>query len=422
MIQCVQLLPGVTLRCHQDNRFKQGCLSLQFLRTMSPEEASLNALLPAVLLRGCREYPDLQAITQQLDDLYGASLSTLVRRVGDYQTTGFYSAFMDDRFALEGDRILEPVIDLMKMLLLDPVIQDSVFSRDFVESEKQNLISTIESDLNDKRAYAASRLLRTMCKADSYGIPRLGTVGQVKAITAKSLYQHYRKVLQESPVELFYVGSRTPEQIAPVLKSLLEGIDRCYVNLPAQTPFHDAGGRNVTEQMDVTQAKLCMGFVTPITNRTADFAAMQVCNTLFGSGMTSKLFMNVREKLSLCYAIHSDYFGSKGILTVSAGIDSAQEETVRLEILRQLEDCKEGRFTEAELHSAKAAIRSSLLGVHDSPGSIEGYYSTGCLSGMTMTPDVYMAAIEAVTPDAVAAAAASLRLHTTYLLKEVSSC
>ena len=422
MLHSLQLLPGVTLRCFRDDRFKQGCLSLQFLRPMCPEEASLNALLPAVLLRGCREYPDLRSITQRLDDLYGASVSALARRVGDYQTTGFYCAFMDDRFVLAGDRILEPVIDLVRMLLLEPVVHDESFSPEFVESEKQNLTAAIESDLNDKRAYAASRLLRTMCKADSYGIPRLGTVEQVAAITPESLCRHYRKVLQESPVELFYVGSRTPEQIAPVLKNLLEGIDRCYVNLPAQTAFHDAGGSNVTEQMDVTQAKLCMGFVTPITNRTADFAAMQVFNTLFGSGMTSKLFMNIREKLSLCYAISSDYFGSKGILTVSAGIDSAKAALTRSQILQQLEDCCQGRFTAEELAAAKAALRSSLLGVHDAPGSIEGYYGTAALSGMNMTPEAYLAAVEAVTAEAVTKAAASLRLHTVYLLKEESPC
>lgn len=422
MLHSLQLLPGVTLRCFRDDRFKQSCLSLQFLRPMCPEEASLNALLPAVLLRGCREYPDLRSITQRLDDLYGASVSALARRVGDYQTTGFYCAFMDDRFALAGDRILEPAMELIRMLLLEPTLHDGSFSPEFVESEKQNLTAAIESDLNDKRAYAASRLLRTMCKADSYGIPRLGTVEQVAAITPESLYRHYRKVLRESPVELFYVGSRTPEQIAPVLKMLLEGIDRCYVNLPAQTAFHDAGGSDVTEQMDVTQAKLCMGFVTPITNRTADFAAMQVFNTLFGSGMTSKLFMNIREKLSLCYAISSDYFSSKGILTVSAGIDSAKADITRSQILQQLEDCCRGHFTAEELAAAKAALRSSLLGVHDAPGSIEGYYGTAALSGMNMTPQEYLAAVEAVTAEAVTGAAASLRLHTVYLLKEESPC
>ena len=191
MITTLSLCPGVTLRCCRDLRFKQGALSIQFLRPMTAEEAPLNALLPAVLLRGSREYPDLRAITLKLDDLYGASVSALVRRIGDCQTTGFYSAFLEDRFALSGDRILAPMTEFLGQLLLEPLTEAGAFRRDFVESEKKNLISTIESELNDKRAYAAGQLLRTMCREDSFGVPRLGDKKRVAEITPQSLYEHY---------------------------------------------------------------------------------------------------------------------------------------------------------------------------------------------------------------------------------------
>ena len=173
----------------------------------------------------------------------------------------------------------------------------------------------------------------------------------------------------------------------------------------------------ITEQMEVTQAKLCMGFVTPITNRHEDFAAMQIFNNVFGAGMTSKLFMNVREKLSLCYSIGSAYYGSKGIATVSAGIDAEQEENARNEILRQLDACRNGEITDDELSAAREAILSALRATHDSPGAIESYYSTAALSGMGMTPEVYAQAIRAVTREQVSAAARSVTPHTTYMLK-----
>ena len=102
MIETISLLPGVTLRVCRDTRFKQGCLSFQLVRQMKAEEAALNALLPSVLLRGTNRCPDLRSITEYLDELYGASVSALVRRVGDYQTTGLYCGFMDDRFAAAG--------------------------------------------------------------------------------------------------------------------------------------------------------------------------------------------------------------------------------------------------------------------------------------------------------------------------------
>ena len=187
MIKTIQLSPGVTLRCFPDDRFHQSCLSFQLVRPMDREEAASNALIPAVLLRGCEAYPDLQAITKRLDELYGASVGTLVRRVGDYQTTGLYCGFIEDRFALPGDRVLEPMVDFLGQLLLEPVTADGGFDPDFVESEKRNLIATIESELNDKQAYAMNQLMKQMCSADSFGIPRLGDVQTVGVIDPKPL-------------------------------------------------------------------------------------------------------------------------------------------------------------------------------------------------------------------------------------------
>ena len=169
--------------------------------------------------------------------------------------------------------------------------------------------------------------------------------------------------------------------------------------------------------MDVSLGKLCMGFVTPIINRGEDFAAMQLLNVIYGSGMTSKLFQNVREKMSLCYSIGSGYYGTKGIMVVSAGIDFDKEQLTREEVIRQLDICREGGITEQELKAAKEALLSSLRSTHDSPGAIEGYYSTAALSGLVFTHSQYMEAVEAATIEDVVTCAGTLELHTTYFLK-----
>ena len=420
MITTIELIPGVTLRCWADTRFKQGCLSFSLVRPMDQAEAAVNALIPAVLLRGTKKNPDLRSITERLDDLYGASVGTQVRRVGDYQTTGLYCGFLEDRFALNGDRVLEPMMTFLRELLLEPVTEDGGFSRDYVESEKKNLIATIESELNNKGAYAMNRMLRSMCRADSFGIPRLGEKEDVAAIDARTAFAHYQGILRESPIHIFYVGSCPAETVAELLMPLLRAIDRNYVNLPGQTPFRDVGGGELTERLEVSQGKLCLGYVSPITNRDPEFAAMQVMNSIFGAGMTSKLFMNVREKLSLCYSIGSGYYGAKGIVTVSAGIDFEKEDQTRQEIARQLDAIRGGDITGEELNAAKEALLSSLRGTHDAPGSIEGYYSTAALSGMNMTVEEYMAAVRSVTAEQVSAAARTLKLHTTYFLKGVT--
>ena len=417
MIKTIELFPGVTLRCCRDDRFKQGVLSLQFLRPMCREEAALNALLPSVLLRGCKSCPDMRSITLRLDDLYGASVGALVRRTGDIQSTGLSCGFIDDRFTLEGDAVFAPTLRFLEEILLDPVTVDGVFCADYVASEKQNLIWTLESQRNDKRSYASNQLLKQLCKEDSYGIPRLGEIADVEAITPEGLYAHYRKVLEESPVHVFYVGSAEAETVAEALRPMLSRLAKHPVALPPQTGLNIGEFTRREETLDVAQGKLGMGFVTPITLRHPAYAAMQVCNTIFGAGMTSKLFMQVREKMSLCYDIGSGFHGSKGILTVFAGIEFDKEEIVREEILHQLQQILDGNITELEMAAAKEALLSMLRSYHDSPGAIEGYYASAAISGIGMDTARFMAAVEAVTPEDVVEAAKTLQLQSVYFLK-----
>ena len=417
MYETFTIGPGITLRYMQVRRFKQSCLSVQLLRPMCRQEAAKNALLPAVLLRGSRDYPDLKRITEKLDDLYGASVGTLVRRIGDYQTTGFYCGFIDDRFAMEEDTVLEPMLRFVGQLLLEPVTENGCFDEDYVESEKKNLISVIESEKADKRAYAAGRLLQLMGREDSFGIPRLGEKEDVAAVTPAELWRHYQNVLRESPVELFYVGCAPAQQLCRILEEIFRPLQRKVMELPGQTDFRASECVDARERMDIVQGKLCMGFLTPITQNDPRFAAMQVANNVFGGGQTSKLFMQIRETQSLCYAIGAGYYGSKGLVTVSAGIDFDKEEAVRREVLQQLRLCAEGSITQEELDGAKETILSGLRAVYDSPGAIEGYFSTAAISGQDRTPESHAAQIRAVTREAVAAAAATVVPHSTFFLE-----
>ena len=417
MIQSIQLFPGVTLRCCRDDRFKQNVLSLQFLRPMCREEAALNALLPAVLLRGCKSAPDMRAITLKLDDLYGASVGALVRRIGDIHCTGLSCGFIDERFALEGDRLLTTMVDFLEELLLDPVTEEEGFSRAYVQTEQQNLVWAIEAQRNDKRSYATNQMLNRMCKDDSYGIPRLGTITAVEAITPQSLYAHYQKILQTSPIHIFYVGSAEAETVAEALRPMMGRLAKAPITLPPQKGFTPVEFAEHEEILDVAQGKLCMGYATPINLRDPRYAAVQVCNTILGAGMTSKLFMQVREKMSLCYDIGSGFHGSKGIMTVAAGIEFEKKDIVQQEILHQLQEICDGNISAGELTAAKEALLSSLRATNDSPGAIESYYASAAISGIGMTPAVFMERIEAVTAEDVSAAAKTLQLCTVYFLK-----
>lgn len=414
----IELLPGVYLRMEHTTRFKTGIFSLSMLRPISRGESGKNALLANVLMRGTAKHPDIQSISRFLDRLYGASAGPLVRKNGEVQTCGFLMSFMEDRFALAGDRILESMVGFLGEVLLDPLTENGAFSELAVEGEKQNLINLIASEINDKRVYADKQMRKAMFGDDPAGISRLGEIADIQSITPRELYDHYCHILAHSPVEIFYSGGAEPEKVAQLFRRALAGLPRKELESVTIRGFRGPGEVKYLEQtMPVTQGKLSMGFVTGITCRDPGFPAMVVLNGVFGAGATSKLFLNVREKLSLCYYASSAYLSTKGILTVSSGIETGNYQRVKEEILRQLEACREGNITREELESAKKALCSSLESIGDSQGRMEDYYLFQVLTGFSMSAREYCRALEQVTVQQVQQAARGVHLDTIFFLK-----
>ena len=416
-----EILPGVYLTAVQSDKFKTGCFSLNLLRPMKKEEAAANALIPSVLLRGSETCPDIASISAKLDELYGASVGTLVRKKGEVQLVGFYCDYVQDEYVDEP--VFAPVMAFLAELLLHPRLENGAFPEAVVDSEKLNLENAMLSRINDKRTYAASQLIRTMCAGQPYGIPRIGEPEDLTEITAKSLYAHYRDLLATSRVELFYMGSLSPEAVAKVLQTVLAELPRAEAFVPVGTTPAPAARplQEKTERLDVTQGKLSLGFFTDITAKDPRYPALVLAATVFGGGATSKLFTNVREKMSLCYYASASFEKFKGVLSVSSGVEFSKLETAKTEILRQLEACKAGDITDDELESARGYLVSDLKIAMDSPGRLDDYYMGQILLEQDGTMEDLASAIARVTKQEAADAIQALRLDTIYALEGVTA-
>lgn len=416
-----EILPGVYLTAVQSDKFKTGCFSLNLLRPMKKEEAAANALIPSVLLRGSETCPDIASISAKLDELYGASIGTLVRKKGEVQLVGFYCDYVQDEYVDEP--VFAPVMAFLAELLLHPRLENGAFPEAVVDSEKLNLENAMLSRINDKRTYAASQLIRTMCAGQPYGIPRIGDPDDLTEITAKSLYAHYRDLLATSRVELFYMGSLSPEAVAKVLQTVLADLPRAEAFVPVGTTPAPAARplQEKTERLDVTQGKLSLGLFTDITAKDPRYPALVLAATVFGGGATSKLFTNVREKMSLCYYASASFEKFKGVLSVSSGVEFSKLETAKTEILRQLEACKAGDITDDELESARGYLVSDLKIAMDSPGRLDDYYMGQILLEQDGTMQDLASAIARVTKQEAADAIQALRLDTIYALEGVTA-
>jgi len=287
-----------------------------------------------------------------------------------------------------------------------------------VEGEKVNLINAIMSQINDKRTYASMRLRQEMFKNEAYGVSKNGSVETVEAITPQALYAHYEKLLASSQMELLYIGRRELSDVKDYLLEALRGLPRDEL-VPVRTELGKApeAPRELTEVMDVTQGKLGMGFRAGITSADPDYPAFLLMNGIFGGGLTSKLFMNVREKLSLCYYASSGIDRFKGVLVVSSGVDADKFETAKAEIFRQLEATKAGDITAEELESARVALISSLKTSGDSPYNMDDFYLGQVVGGFDYTPEELAEKLRGITLTDITRAAAKVTLDTVYFLR-----
>lgn len=422
----IQLASGVELLTAHTDQFKTGLFSVTLTVPLRKETVTANALLTDVLYRGSRLHPDISSLSAAADDLYGAALEVGVRQRGETQCICLQCSFIDDVYALDGTAILEPAIGLVGEVLLDPLLEDGVFCRDYVESEAENLADRIRSRINDKIGWSVFRLLSEMCAGEAFGLDKLGDAEEALRLTPEQLWEHYRQLLDEAGVIFYYNGSAPVERVEQAVRGVFGPLltDRCALNC-CEVISEPAGEmRRVIDTMDVTQGKLAMGFRTGgITMGDLRYPALLVCNTLYGGSGSSKLFVNVREKLGLCYFASSMIDKLKGILMVISGVECSDFAVAESEILSQLDAVKAGNFTEEELNAAIRAVVNGLVSRKDSQSQMEDDAVTGIIGlGTVPEQDALIRAVERVTAGQVAEVAQGIRLDMVYRLTGKEVC
>ena len=415
------IFPGVNLTCVVTDKFKTGCLSINLISSLRRSTAAGSALLPEVLLRGSKELPDMERIASALDDLYGARVEPVVRKKGELHCIGFYADFPDDRFIPGGVSVLEKTASIVGGILLSPSLNQNHLRADYIEGEKKNLIDEIRAGINDKRVYATDRLLEEMCAGEAYGVNKLGSEPEVSSITPESLTAHYHEQIKTPNIELLYCGSAEPERVESALCQVFRDLpERSDIGMP-QTEIllypPDGAPRRITETLDVSQGKMTIGFrLGKAMNKKPDYPAMMVFNAVYGSGVTSKLFHNVRERLSLCYYASSMVDKHKGIMLVSSGVEFSNFEIAFDEILAQLGNVKKGDVSEWELLSAKRSIITSIKSAMDSPSGLLELYFDSSVSAAPYDPEKLCDMIGNVSLDRVVETASEIEIDTAYFL------
>lgn len=408
----------VALNILQTDKFKSNYLSVSFAVPFQKADAAKNALLLKVLKRGTVSYPSMTALSKALEYLYSADIYTKTVCIGETQLLQFSLDILDNRFSQDGTDILAEGIKILGELIFSPLVENDCFVDAYFESEKENLLDDIDSEINNKAKYALQRASEHMFANEAYRIAFVGERETVSAFTNREIFAQYKKILNEASIEIFFVGKTDLQKLRDNLRGmLLQYAPTHTLHCETEVIRTVVAPREIKETCIGKQGNLVMGFRTGTVLADGDYPRMALLSELYGGGATSMLFMNVREKMSLCYYCASMPEATKGIMLVRAGIENQNFEKARVAILAQLEAVKCGEFSDEMLTSAKLSLINAYREISDNPQSLQNWYAGRMLSGIVQSPAEAIEVVRAITKEEIVATARKIVLDTVYFLE-----
>lgn len=413
----IAVFNGIRVYKIETNKFKTNSINIFFHDNLSRENASKNALLPAVLRRGSVNFPTIQDISLYLEELYGATFDCGVSKKGENQIIQFYLDFISDKYTNGKADLTNKAFDLLFEIITQPVTENGVFKREYMEQETKNLKELIESRVNDKVQYGVDKCLEVMCEDEPFGIFEYGNIEDLNKIDGEGLFQHYKYFLETLPVYVFISGDINKEQtnyIVDKLKSIKRGNIKTLPQVNVER--HVSKVREVTEEMNVNQAKLSIGFRTNTAPNSEDYYKLMVYNSILGGGLHSKLFLNVREKNGMAYYVFSRLEKFKGLMVISGGIEISNRDRAYDVIMNQFEDMKKGIISDYEFESSLKSIETGIKSLKDSQLQVVDFNLSQIIAGTKDSPDDIINKVKKVTKQDVIDIAKRIEMDTVYLL------
>ncbi len=409
-----KIAEGVNLYLYETNKFTTITLKVFIQDSLKPQTVAANALIPMILVRGTQSNPTKRLIAQQMENLYGCALGADVAKIGERQIMEFYFDMVHPSLLPDGERVLLEGINSFGELITMPFLENGRFKNSYFEQEKNNLGKMVDGLINDKRAYAIWRAIKVMCQDEPFGLYKLGEREHIDQLDPDFVYQYYRQSLAENPIDIFAVGANLSS-----LPDILRNWPWQRTSVREQPPLVEKKvviPQEIHDVHDVQQGVLVMGYRTKQRYLSPDYYALLVANGVLGVFPHSKLFINVREKASLAYYVGSSLEGSKGLITISAGIaPSSYQQTVDI-IKQQLADMEQGKISEVELEQTKIGLISGIRSMVDRPSSIMDRNLIGLIHNQLRTPQEVIDKIAAVTIADVQEVIKGLKLDTIYFL------
>ena len=416
-LQNISIAKNASLSYINTNKFKTEALGLSFSIPLTPRDYLLNMLLSGIMRRGTERLPSHAAVNRALDMLYAAVVEISSNTCASTLSLNVGADFLADRHVPDRTDVFGGVIGIIGELLTAPKKTDGLFDADTLKSEITIVRDALLAERNNTRAYAAMRC-KELLHRENANYPTLEyLLENIDTVSVEELSAYHEKLLKNAELSVFYVGAKDGDAVAKTLGEAFGAKLTCAdVKCVPDVITDSREYIYAEEQMDVSQAKLSMGFVTGTGYNRADRHAAIMLNEILGASPSSKLFINVREKQSLCYYCSSSYSAVSGNIMVSCGFDESNKDKVISEILAQLDAIRNGDISEAELACARNSLGYSYAQIYDSPFSLQAFYATRSCFGVTETVEECRDALMSVTREDIIKLAGKIRYDSCFFV------
>ncbi len=414
--------PGITFHKINTNKFKTNLFSIFITTKLERENVTKNALLTAILRRGTKKMPTQELISQNLENMYGASFDCGVEKTGDNHIMKFYLESINNEFLPSQENLSKECLDILIDIVFNPYVENESFKEEYINGEKENLKQIIEGKIDNKAKYASDRCIEEMYKDKPYGLYKYGYIEDLKNINAKDLYEYYLQLIKNAKIDIFVSGDLDNEILNSIkeneiIKNLNERDPKYNVNKENEVKERVNEPKIIKESMQVTQGKLILG-LDILENKKESKYATSVYNIILGGSANSKMFQNVREKASLAYTAGSIYLRQKDNVFIKCGIDIPNYDKALEIIKQQLEQMKNGDFSEDDINNAKLLISSTIGSIPETQDAELTYYFSQELSDEFISIEDYINRINSVTKEQILNIANNVQINTIYFLKD----
>ena len=406
------------------DKFKTNYIHLDIVRPLSDEnEVSKNALIPYILYRGSKKYPTNQDISHRLDELYGADLNVSVARRGENQLLRFSIEVINDRYVDYKESLIKKAVDFLYEIVFNPLLDEKDFHKEYINKGRSFLKEKILSLKNDKNSYVIERCYQEMCRGENFSLYTLGTIDGLESSRQENLYNYFQDILKESPIEMFIIGEvGEADQLYQYIDQKFE-MERDK-KLPLNNTFiktEDFKEKELEEEDEITQSRLCAGMRIPITRSHPLYYALIVYNGILGGFSHSKLFTTIREDRGLAYYINTRLESTKGLILINAGIDVVDYPIVKEIIADKLEEIKEGKIDQENIEWTKKKLINRYKTLSDNNHSIVDAFLLGLINGKKDSLNYVINSIKQVKKEDIIKVAKKVNLTTYFLLKPGSA-